>query len=116
MNSWMTEERLEIAQKYVHDMINSFVEDPQGTNYHGTFEPPYISFYSPDFERLLKNTCYQDRYSVRRPRLKMLYDFDNNIYDIEFYRVRTSNGFIDISIDGVAFDHLEYDHWQGYAK
>ena len=52
MNSWMTEERRQIAQKNVHAMINSFVEDPQGANYHDEYDPPYVSFYSPDIERL----------------------------------------------------------------
>ena len=112
----MTEERREIVQKYVHDMINSFVEDPHSANYHDEYNPPYVSFYSPNIERLLEKACHNDRYSVKHPHLGMLYDFDPNIYDIEGHRVRTSNDLIVISIDGVAFDHLEYDHWQGYAK
>ena len=112
----MTEERREIARQYVHDMIISFVEDPHSANYHNEYDPPYISFYSPDIERLLEKACYNDLYSVKHPRLGMLQAFDNNIYDIDGHRVRTSNGLIDISIDGVAFDHLEYDYWQGYAK
>ena len=47
MNSWMTPTRQQLARQYVHDMINSFVEDPKGADYHRSFEPPYISFYSP---------------------------------------------------------------------
>lgn len=43
MNSWMTPTREELARQYVHDMINSFVEDPQGADYHGDFDPPYVS-------------------------------------------------------------------------
>ena len=39
MNYWMTEERREIARQYVHDMINSFVEDPQGAGYHEEYDP-----------------------------------------------------------------------------
>ena len=63
----MTEERRQIARQYVHDMINSFVEDPQGANYHDEYDPPYVSFYSPDIERLLEKACYNDKYSVRHP-------------------------------------------------
>ena len=67
MNNWMTEERRQIARQYVHDMINSFVEDPQGADYHDEYDPPYVSFYSPDIERLLEKACYNDKYSVRHP-------------------------------------------------
>ena len=67
MNSWMTEERRQIARQYVHDMINSFVEDPQGADYHDEYDPPYVSFYSPDIERLLEKACYNDKYSVKHP-------------------------------------------------
>ena len=63
----MTEERRQIVQKYVHDMINSFVEDPQGADYHDEYDPPYVSFYSPDIERLLEKACHNDRYSVKHP-------------------------------------------------
>ena len=67
MNSWMTEERRQIARQYVHDMINSFVEDPQGADYHDEYDPPYVSFYSPDIERLLEKACHNDKYSVKHP-------------------------------------------------
>ena len=63
MNCWMTEERSQIARQYVHDMINSFVEDPQGADYHDEYDPPYVSFYSPDIERLLEKACHNDKYS-----------------------------------------------------
>ena len=63
----MTEERRQIARQYVHDMINSFVEDPQGADYHDEYDPPYVSFYSPDIERLLEKACYNDKYSVKHP-------------------------------------------------
>ena len=63
----MTEERRQIARQYVHDMINSFVEDPQGADYHDEYDPPYVSFYSPDIERLLEKACHNDKYSVKHP-------------------------------------------------
>ena len=63
----MTEERRQIARQYVHDMINSFVEDPQGANYYDEYDPPYVSFYSPDIERLLEKACHNDKYSVKHP-------------------------------------------------
>ena len=47
MNSWMTKERREIARQYVHNMINSFVEDPQGAGYHDEYNPPYVSSIHP---------------------------------------------------------------------
>ena len=103
----MTEERREIAQKYVHDMINSFVEDPHSANYHGEYNPPYISFYSPDIEGLLEKACYEDKFLNAHKELAVLYDFDPHIYDIEGHRVRTLKGMIDINIDGVAFDQNE---------
>ena len=114
MNSWMTEERREIAQKYVHDMINSFVEDPQGADY----DPPYVQFYSPGIERLLEKACYEDKYLNAHKDLAGFNDFDPHIYDIEGHRVRTLKGMIDIRIDGVAFDQLECDRWRrlGEAK
>ena len=67
MNSWMTPTRQRLARQYVHDMINSFVEDPQGADYHDEYDPPYVSFYSPDIERLLEKACHNDRYSVKHP-------------------------------------------------
>ena len=103
----MTEERRQIARQYVHDMINSFVEDPQGANYHDEYDPPYVSFYSPDIERLLEKACHNDKYSVRHPEFAMLHDVDNRFYDIEGHRVWTISGRVHIDIDGVAFDQNE---------
>ena len=48
---------------------------------------------------------------MKHPQLAEFYDFDPNIYDIEGHRVRTSNGLIDINIDGIAFDQVEVDRW-----
>ena len=112
----MTEERREIAQKYVHDMINSFVEDPHSAIYHDSFDPPYVSFYSPDIERLLEKACHNDRYSVKHPQLAEFNGFDPHIYDIEGHRVRTLKGMIVISIDGVAFDRIECYNWLRLGK
>ena len=106
----MTEERRQIARQYVHDMINSFVEDPQGADFHGSFEPPYISFYSPDIESLLEKACYEDKYLKAHKELAEFNNFDPHIYDIEGHRVRTLKGMINISIN-VAFDRIECDRW-----
>ena len=119
MNCWMTEERKEIARQYVHDMINSFVEDPHTGNYHDEYDPPCVSFYSPDLERLLEKACYDDKYTVKHGEVGGLAEFhalDNNIYDIDGHRVCTISGTIDIYIDGVAFDQLEMDRWMSYAR
>ena len=107
MNSWMTPTRQRLARQYVHDMINSFVEDPQGADYHGSFEPPYISFYSPDIEGLLEKACYEDKYLNAHKDLAEFNDFDPHIYDIEGHRVWTISGTVHIDIDGVAFDQNE---------
>ena len=109
MNSWMTEERKEIARQYVYDMINSFVEDPQGADYHDNYDPPYVSFYSPDIERLLEKACYNDKYSVMHSEFAMLHGVDNSLYDIDGHRMWTISGTVHIDIDGVAFDQLEED-------
>ena len=116
MNSWMTEERREIARQYVHDMINSFVEDPQGAGYHGDFDPPYVSFYSPDIGRLLKIACHDDKYSKCHPQFDVLHNPNNEIYDIEGHRVCVINGTIDIYIDGVAYDQNELTKWNMESK
>ena len=107
----MTEERRQIVRQYVHDMINSFVEDPQGANYHDEYDPPYVSFYSPDIERLLEKACYKDKYVNAHKELAEFNGLDPDIYDIDGHRVRTLKGMIDISIDGVAFDRIECDRW-----
>ena len=109
MNCWVTEERRQIARQYVHDMINSFVEDPHSANYHDEYNPPYVSFYSPDIELLLEKACYKDKYVNAHKELAEFNGLDPDIYDIEGHRVRALNGMIDIDIDGVAFDQLECD-------
>ena len=126
MNCWMNDERLDITRKYVHDMINSFVEDPKGTNYHNEYNPPYMMINSPDLQHLLVKSCNDDKYIVKwgevgglagqspageakLPRnIAELRAFNENIYDIEGHRVMTLGGdIILIDIDGVAFDQLE---------
>ena len=127
MNCWMNDERLDITRKYVHDMINSFVEDPKGTNYHNEYNPPYMMINSPDLQHLLVKSCNDDKYIVKYggglgsrrlpgeaweaslPRnIAELRAFNENIYDIEGHRVMTLGGdIIIIDIDGVAFDQLE---------
>ena len=65
MNCWMNDERLDITRKYVHDMINSFVEDTKGTNYHNEYNTPYMMINSPDLQHLLVKSCYDDKYIVK---------------------------------------------------
>ena len=109
----MNDERLDITRKYVHDMINSFVEDPKGTNYHNEYNPPYMMINSPDLQHLLVKSCYDDKYIVKWGKvggLAELCAFNENIYDIKGHRVMTLGGdIIIIDIDGVAFDQLECD-------
>ena len=113
MNCWMNDERLDITRKYVHDMINSFVDDPKGTNYHNEYNPPYMMINSPDLQHLLVKSCNDDKYIVKWGEvggLAELRAFNENIYDIEGHRVMTLGGdIIIIDIDGVAFDQLECD-------
>ena len=137
MDCWMNDERLDITRKYVHDMINSFVDDPKGTNYHNEYNPPYMLINSPDLQHLLVKSCNDDKYIVKyggqsgatkSPReafgfpqspageaklprnIAELRAFNENIYDIEGHRVMTLGGdIIIIDIDGVAFDQLECD-------
>ena len=113
MNCWMNDERLDITRKYVHDMINSFVDDPKGTNYHNEYNPPYMMINSPDLQHLLVKSCNDDKYIVKWGEvggLAELRAFNENIYDIEGHRVMTlGGGIITIDIDGVAFDQLECD-------
>ena len=108
----MTEERREIARRYVYDMINSFVEDPNNANYYEKYDPPNVSFYSPDIGRLLEKACHDDKYSVCHPQFDVLHDPHNEIYDIEGHRVCVINGTIDIYIDGVAYDQNELTKWR----
>ena len=114
MDFWMNDERRDITRKYVHDMINSFVDDPKGTNYHNEYNPPYMMINSPDLQHLLVNSCYDDKYIVKwadkggSRSLAELRAYNENIYDIEGHRVMTlGGGIITIDIDGVAFDQLE---------
>ena len=65
MDSWMNDERRDITRKYVHDMINSFVDDPKGTNYHNEYNPPYMMINSPDLQHLLVKSCNDDKYIVK---------------------------------------------------
>ena len=115
----MTEERKEIARQYVHDMINSFVEDPHTGNYHDEYDPPCVSFNSPDLERLLEKACYDDKYTVKHGEVGGLAEFhalDNNIYDIDGHRVWTISGTVLIDIDGVVSDQFEMDRLKLYAR
>ena len=65
MNSWMTEERRQIARQYMHDMINSFVEEPETWMYvHLDATPTAVSFYSHQIENLLWYSCEHDSYAL----------------------------------------------------
>ena len=128
MNCWMNDERLDITRKYVHDMINSFVEEPKGTNYHIEYNPPYMMINSPDLQHLLVKSCNDDKYIVKYDDkyivkwgevggLAELRAFNENIYDIEGHRVMALGGdTITIDIDGVAFDQLECDRLRRLGK
>ena len=65
MNYWMIEKRCEIAWRYIFDMINSFVDDPD-TRILIDFEnmPLSVSFYSADFKHILQTICEQNSYEV----------------------------------------------------
>ena len=115
MNYWMTEERREIARRYVHNMINSFVDDPHTGNYHDENNLPYVQFFSPDIERFLAKVCYDDKYTLKHPQFEVLHDVDNIAYDIDGHRVFVINSTINIAIDGVAYDQLEVDQWMSYT-
>ena len=114
----MTEERCEIARRYIFDMINSFVEDPETENYpHLESTPPIVSFYSPEFEKLLQCICEKDSYAVKHPDLELLDFGHSNKYDIDGHCVHSLNGTIYISIDGVSFDQTDIDDFiRGYKK
>ena len=110
MNIWMTPARERLAQQYVYDMINSFVDEATiGRHAYMEYDPPYVSFYLPDIELLLKRVCYNDLYSVKHPEFAVLHDSSNAIYDINGHRVYTISGTVNIDIDGVAFDRIEAD-------
>ena len=86
-------------------MINSFVEDPKGTNYHNEYNPPYMLINSPDLQHLLVKSCNDDKYIVKWGEvggLAELRAFNENIYDIEGHRVMTLGGdIIIIDIDAL---------------
>ena len=105
----MTPARERLARQYVYDMINSFVEDPYSGNAYMEYDPPSVSFYSPDIERLLKKVCYNDLYSVKHPEFVVLHDPTNAIYDINGHRVYTISDTVNIDINGVASDRIETD-------
>ena len=92
-------------------MINSFVEDPNSGNYYENYDPPNVSFYSPDIGRLLEKACHENKYSKCHPQFDVLHDPYNEIYDIEGHRVCVINGTIDIYIDGVVYDQNELTKW-----
>ena len=102
MNIWMTPARKRLARQYVYDMINSFVEEATME-----YDPPSVSFYSPDIERLLNKACHNDLYSVKHPEFAMLHDPTNAVYDINGHRVYTISGTVNIDINGVASDQTE---------
>ena len=111
MNIWMTPARERLARQYVYDMINSFVEEATiGRHAYMEYDPPSVSFYSPDIERLLNKVCYNDLYSVKHPEFAVLHDPSNAIYDIEGHRVYTISGTVNIDIDGVASDQTELNN------
>ena len=104
----MTPARERLVRQYVYDMINSFVEVATiGRHAYMEYDPPSVSFYSPDIELLLKKVCYNDLYSVKHPEFAMLHDPTNVIYDIKGHRVYTISGTVNIGINGVASDQTE---------
>ena len=108
MNILMTPARKRLARQYVYDMINSFVEEATiGRHASMEYDPPSVSFYSPDIERLLHKVCYNDLYSEKHPELAMLYYPINDIYDINGHRVYAISGTVNIVINGVASDQTE---------
>ena len=75
-----------------------------------------VSFYSPDFEKLLRYICDQNSYSVKHPDLNY---WGGDKYNIDDHCVEPLNGNIEIRIDGVAFDQyeIELDEFMiGYKK
>ena len=105
----MTPARERLVRQYAYDMINSFVVDPYSGNAYMEYDPPSVSFSSPDIELLLKKACYNDLYSVKHPEFAVLHDPSNAIYDIAGHRVYTISGTVNIDIDGVASDRIEAD-------
>ena len=112
----MTSVRKQITRRYVHDIIDSFVDDPNSGNYYQNYDPLNVSFYSPDIERLLKIAFHEDKYSVCHPQFDVFHDPNNEIYDISGHRVCVINGTLDIYIDGVAYDQNELSEWNIESK
>ena len=99
----MTEERCEIAHRYIFDMINSFVEDHETGSYsHLESTPPSVSFHSPDFEKLLQCIYEKDSYAIKYPDLELLDFGHSSKYDIDGHSVHPLDGNIEIRIDSVA--------------
>ena len=111
MDSWMNDERRDITRKYVHDMINSFVDNPEGTNYHNEYIHPYIDIYAPSIASLIEQTCHVDKYLIKHPKFNVLHEYDDVLYDIEGHRVGLDpeRKIVTIYVDGVAFDEVKYD-------
>ena len=103
----MTPARERLARQYVYDMINSFIVDPYSGNAYMEYDPPSVSFSSPDIELLLKKACYNDLYSVKHPEFAVLHDPTNAIYDINGHRVYAISGTVNIDINDVASDQTE---------
>ena len=103
----MTPARERLARQYVYDMINWFVNDPYSGNAYMEYDPPSVSFYSPDIELLPNKACYNDLYSVKHPEFAVLHDPTNAIYDINGHRVYAISGTVNIDFDGVASDQTE---------
>ena len=114
----MTPAHREIACRYIFDIINSFVVDPEKGSYpHLESTPPIVSFYFFDFEYLLRTICEKDSYSVKHPNLELLDFGHSSKYDIDGHCVHLLNGTIYIKIDGVAFDQTEFNEFmRGYKK
>ena len=112
----MTPARERLARQYVYDMINSFVNDPYSGNAYMEYDPPSVSFYSPDIERLLKKACYNDLYSVKHPEFAVLHDPSNAVYDINGHRVYAISGTVNIVINGVASDQTELNNASNVNK
>ena len=103
----MTPARERLARQYVYDMINSFIEDPHSGNAYMEYDPPSVSFSSPDIQLLLNKVCYNDLYSVKHPEFAVLHDPINAIYNINGHRVYAISGTVNIVINGVANDQTE---------
>ena len=113
----MTETRHEIARRYIFDMLNSFVDSSKTTilkDFEST--PPTVSFYSSDFEKLLRYICEQDSYSVKHPDLELLDFVHSNKYDIDSHCVCPLYGTIYIRINDVAFDQNKIDEFMRCYK